>query len=475
MTISRRDVLQLMFLAGGGAALAACGGGSSSSGSSAPGSSGGGQTPRDPVDGGEPTPQPPAPARELPLRPGPLSNIGPLVDSGVDGVLIPEGFSLRRVATAGRQPVSKLPLFLWHPLPDGGAVFSLADGGWVYVSNSESVPGGVGALRFGADGELLDAYPILSNTRVNCAGGATPWGTWLSCEEVEDGLVYQCDPLGSPRQARSHPALGRFKHEAAAVDMATSSVFMTEDQGDGRLYRFRSAGRVSAVNGAPGLDLDNGVLQVLEVEGFENGAYMEDLESARLIRRVKWVDVQSPDQPQSRVRSRIEDSTGQGAPGTRFKGGEGIWMQYWPEGEQDTVSGFEHPLRAVVFFACKGDNRVHALDVDNDLIEVVFDNEQLISAGEDRFDDVDNLVVSPMGDVVVAEDGDAMRLMVMVPNQPAKILLRVPGGGSELTGPAFTADGSRLYFSSQRGPAGLLGLPLGRTYELTVPAAFRAL
>ncbi|MBL7250095.1 alkaline phosphatase PhoX [Alloalcanivorax marinus] len=473
MTISRRDILQLMFLGGGGAALAACGGGSSS-GSSSDGDNG---TPRDPDDGGgtsEPIPEPQPPARELPLRAGPLSGIGPLVDSGVDGVLIPEGFSLRLVATAGRQPVPGVPLFLWHPLPDGGAVFPMADGGWVYVSNSEFLPGGVGALRFGADGELLDAYPILKNTRINCAGGATPWGTWLSCEEVEDGLVHECDPRGTPRQARSHPAMGRFKHEAAAVDMATGSVFMTEDEGDGRLYRFRSAGRVSAINGNQGLDLDNGVLQVLEVEEFENGAYMEELESARQIRRVKWVDVQSPDQPQSRVRSSIEDGTGQGAPGTRFKGGEGIWIQYWPEGEQPQVSGFEHPLRAVVFFACKGDNRVHALDVDNDLIEVVFDNEQLITAGEDKFDDVDNLVVSPMGDVVVAEDGDAMRLMVMVPNQPAKILLQVPGGGSELTGPAFTPDGGRLYFSSQRAPSGVTGiLPLGRTYELTVPASFR--
>ena len=78
------------------------------------------------------------------------------------------------------------------------------------------------------------------------------------------------------------------------------------------------------------------------------------------------------------------------------------------------------------------------------------------------------------GDVVVAEDGDAMRLMVMVPNQPARILLQIPGGGSELTGPAFTPDGSRLYFSSQRAPSGVTGLlPLGRTYELTAPEGFR--
>ena len=85
---------------------------------------------------------------------------------------------------------------------------------------------------------------------------------------------------------------------------------------------------------------------------------------------------------------------------------------------------------------------------------------------------MDNLVVSPAGDVVVAEDGDLMRLMVMIPNQPAKILLQVPGGGSELTGPAFTPDGSRLYFSSQRGRAALLS-PSGVTYEVTIPEAFR--
>ena len=212
-------------------------------------------------------------------------------------MLIPEGFSLRLVATAGRQPVPGLPLFLWHPLPDGGAVFPMADSGWVYVSNSEFLPGGVGALRFGADGELLDAYPILKNT---------------------------------PRQAQSYPAMGLFKHEAAAVDMRTNTVFMTEDEGDGRFYRFVSHGRVSAINGNQGLDLDNGILQVLEVEGFENGGYMEDLNAAREIHGVKWVDMQSPDRPQARVRSEIESNTGQGAPGTRFRGGEGLWMQYWP-------------------------------------------------------------------------------------------------------------------------------------------------
>ena len=208
------------------------------------------------------------------------------------------------------------------------------------------------------------------------------------------------------------------------------------------------------------------------MEGFENGAYQDDLAQARLLGKVRWVPVITPDQPQEQVRSAIEASTGGGAPGTVFRGGEGLWLQYLPEDAQPVVAGSPHPLRAVAFFACKGDNRIYALDIDNDQIEVVFDNEQLI-APEAPFDDVDNLVVSPAGDVIVAEDGERMRLMVMVPNQPAKILLQVPGGGSELTGPAFTPDGARLYFSSQRGPSGQL-VATGVTYELTIPAAFRA-
>ncbi len=456
---SRRDVLRAMFLGAAAAGLAACGGGSSRSTSNT--------TP----DNGD-TPQPPQPpvppATELPLSPGPLANIGDLFTSDVDGILIPEGFSIRRVARAGFSP--SLNFTLWHSNPDGGAVFQSDDGGWVYVSNSESTPGGVGALRFDANGSITDNYRILKDTRNNCAGGATPWQTWLSCEEVRDGLVYECDPFGDADSAVARPALGIFNHEAVAVDLPTRTVYLTEDAGDGRLYRYTALGDAPSMNGRQGLNLNNGLLEVLEIEGFENGGYQDALSEARQLHKVKWVEVQSPERPQADVRADIA-STGAGAPGTVFKGGEGIWIQSFTDGR--TVAGSSHPLRAVVFFACKGDNRVYALDIDNDLIEVVFDNEQLTAVDETPYDDVDNLVVSPAGDVIVAEDGDAMRLMVMVPNANAKILLQVPGGKSELTGPAFTADGSRLYFSSQRGPVNF-GIPwFGTTYELTIPENFR--
>ncbi|MDD9893177.1 MAG: hypothetical protein OXT49_06695, partial [Gammaproteobacteria bacterium] len=86
--------------------------------------------------------------------------------------------------------------------------------------------------------------------------------------------------------------------------------------------------------------------------------------------------------------------------------------------------------------------------------------------------DVDNLVISPSGDCVVAEDGSGMRLMVVIPNEPPKILFQITGNpASEIVGPAFHPDGSKLYFSAQRGPGGLE--TRGVTYELTIPAQFR--
>ena len=458
---SRREVLRAMFLGAAAASLGACGGGGSSSQGSTNVDTDNGDTPQPPILSPMPA------ATELPLSAGPLANIGTLIESDVDDIMIPEGFSIRRVARAGLSPT--LNFTPWHSSPDGGAVFQGNDGGWVYVSNSESTPGGVGALRFDASGKIIDNYRILKDTRNNCAGGATPWQTWLSCEEIRDGQVYECDPFGSADAAVARPALGIFNHEAVAVDLPTRTLYLTEDAGDGRLYRYTALGQATSINGQQGLNLTNGLLEVLEIEGYENGGYQDVLTGARHLHKINWVEVVSPERPQADIRDEIA-AAGGSAPGTVFKGGEGIWTQTFAEGRQ--VAGSEHPLRAVVFFACKGDNRVYALDVDNDLIEVVFDNEQLTAAGETPYDDVDNLVVSPAGDVIVAEDGDAMRLMVMVPNADAKILLQVPRGKSELTGPAFTADGSRLYFSSQRGPVNF-GVPwFGTTYELTIPKDF---
>ena len=159
-----------------------------------------------------------APLLEARARAGRRSDAPALLPPDANGVRLLPGFTSRVVARSGEPPTPG-GAYPWHPSPDGGAVFKVADRGWVYVSNSE-IPnggGGVGALRFDADGAVVEAYPILRDTTLNCAGGATPWNTWLSCEEFPLGRVWECDPFGK-QPAVARPALGVFAHEAAAVD-----------------------------------------------------------------------------------------------------------------------------------------------------------------------------------------------------------------------------------------------------------------
>lgn len=373
-----------------------------------------------------------------------LSTLGPLREPDALGLALPAGFTARIVAVSGERPVAGASI--WHTYPDGGATFAAPDGGWAYVNNSE-VPlgqGGVSSLHFDRQGQVVGAHRVLQGTSTNCAGGASPWGTWLSAEEVSLGRVWECLPFGSASQAVARPALGIFKHEAVAVDPLHRTLYLTEDEGQGRFYRFvcsESDWPASAARPA----LKSGRLQVLQIDGVAaNQAPPNEMDLSRP-RRVSWVDVSSPGLPQGVVRGVL----GSKAPGTVFRGGEGLWYG-----------------QGIVYFSTKGDNRIWAFEPATQQLQVIYDF-ATVSPAERVLSGVDNLTVSQRGDVLVAEDGGNMELCVILPDRRVKVLLRLHGQDeSEITGPAFSPDGSRLYFNSQRGGRAGLGI----TYEVKLPA-----
>ncbi|MEX1368675.1 MAG: alkaline phosphatase PhoX [Nannocystaceae bacterium] len=361
------------------------------------------------------------------------------------GILdLPEGFSYVVLEERG-DPMDDG--YVVPGRPDGMACFDGPDGNWVLMRNheaglfdvlngayglGEAPPQAYDANAFGGVTRVVidprtmsrvSSNLVLTGTARNCAGGPSPWG-WLSCEEsVVDGhgYVFAC-PIDATSVAEPDRIVGygRFNHEAAAIDPDTLTCYLTEDRGDGCLYRF-----VPDDPGEPFV----GTLQALRVVGQDTLDTSTGLMVGDML-EIEWVDINQPDPANDTVRDEAQAS---GA--AIFSRGEGIWYH---EGE--------------IYFTCTNGGPVGLGQIFRLIEGGGASTLELIAQSEsaDILDFPDNITVAPWGQVFIAEDGSGDQFIRAIDDEGNVIsFARNALSDSELAGVCFSPDGQAMFVNIQ--------------------------
>lgn len=427
---------------------------------------------------------------QLPMKQ--IAGYGPLIPDPRKIFDLPKGFSYQVIATQGE--ILDDGFFLPGD-PDGMAAFATPDGRIALVCNHELNVEERGKGPFGRDNELLDKrsaqtiydrgrgkapqlggtstliydpktakkdlhYLSLSGTDRNCAGGPTPWNSWITCEETnikanevfeeDHGYNFEVPAYTEITHVEAVPlkAMGRFRHEAVAVEPRSGIVYQTEDMHDGLIYRF--------IPNKKGKLQQGGKLQALVIrdQPSRDTRNWEELDQASFpvarLFDVTWVDIEDVESPKDNLRYQGFEK---GA--ARFARGEGMW---YGNGE--------------IYFACTNGGTIKQGQVfrylpspyEGTSREAEFPGRLELfveSSNPDILKNCDNLTVAPDGNLYLCEDAD----------EPCKLIGITPEGAfyefgsnnyssSELAGACFSPDGSTLFLNIQKN---------GQTLAITGP------
>lgn len=411
-----------------------------------------------------------------------LEAYGELIDDPNRILDLPKGFEYTVMSKTG-DPMSDG--FRTPGAPDGMAAFSLDKERVIVVCNHEltndnTFPGPYGLMNELAakvpDGKFYDVgkegrpslggastfvyhlerreveshFLSLAGTERNCAGGPTPWGSWISCEEttVKAGDAHNqhhgynfevpatadlslCDPI--PLKA-----MGRFRHEAVAVDPATGIVYQTEDEEDGLITRFLPS--------EPGNLQAGGRLEALVVKAKkscdtrnwpDSGAAM--LPIGRPM-EVEWMPIEDTENLEGKLR---ENAFQAGA--AIFARGEGMWHGSGKIYFACTNGGIAKSGQVFTYIPSPHEGTEQESKIPGKLMLYLEpNNTRLLQYG-------DNLTVSPWGDVILCEDGDADQYLRGITPEGKIYTLARNGyfGKSELCGVCFAPEHSTLFVNIQ--------------------------